>query len=95
MALSYFIESGYQRNQKTGAVFVDLSAAYDTVWRHGLHLKLSEVVPCIKMISLIDNLLANRFFFQVYFNDKNSRWRRLNNGLPQAVFYPRSCSVCT
>jgi len=30
--LSTFIENGFQLKQKTGAVFLDLTAAYDTVW---------------------------------------------------------------
>ena len=82
MALTCFIESGFQKKMKTGAVFFDLSAAYDTVWRHGLLLKLIETVPCIKICNLIDDMLSNRFF-QVHLNGQTSRWRRLNNGLPQ------------
>ena len=31
-ALTTFIENGYQQNLKTGAVFLDLTAAYDTIW---------------------------------------------------------------
>jgi len=30
-ALTTFIENGFQQNLKTGAVFLDLTAAYDTV----------------------------------------------------------------
>ena len=30
------IEAGFERNDKCGAVFIDLSAAYDTVWHSGL-----------------------------------------------------------
>jgi hypothetical protein len=36
------------------------------------------VVPCAKS----NNMLSNRFF-QVFLGDKSSRWRKLNNGLPQ------------
>ena len=31
-ALTTHIENGFQRQLKTGAVFLDLTAAYDTVW---------------------------------------------------------------
>ena len=31
-ALTTFIENGFQQNLKTGAVLLDLTAAYDTVW---------------------------------------------------------------
>ena len=80
MRRCFFFE--VELNLKTTVVFVDLSAAYDTVWRHGLLLKLSEAIPCIKMVSLIDNMLSNRFF-QVYINGISSRWQRLMNGHPQ------------
>jgi hypothetical protein len=33
MALTTHIEAGFKHQLKTGAVFVDLTAAYDTVWR--------------------------------------------------------------
>jgi hypothetical protein len=65
---------------KTGVVFIDLTAAYDTVCRDGLVLKFMLVVPCAKLTKLLNNMLSNRFF-QVFLSDKSSRWRRLNNGL--------------
>jgi Reverse transcriptase (RNA-dependent DNA polymerase) len=82
MALTTHIEAGFQRKLKTGVVFVDLSAAYDTVWRDGLMLKIMRTVPCAKIADLLISLLSNRFF-QVFFGDQSSRWHRLNNGLPQ------------
>jgi len=35
-ALTTFIENGFQQNLKTGAVLLDLTAAYDTVWHTGI-----------------------------------------------------------
>jgi hypothetical protein len=67
---------------KTGVVFIDLTAANDTVWRDGLILKFMRLVSCAKLSNLLNNMLSNRFF-QVFFGDKSSRWRRLNYGLPQ------------
>ena len=32
-ALTTYIENGFQENLKTGAVFLDLTAAYDTIQR--------------------------------------------------------------
>jgi hypothetical protein len=34
--ITSYIESGFQKRLKTGVVFVDLTAAYDTVWKDGL-----------------------------------------------------------
>jgi hypothetical protein len=63
-------------------VFVDLKAAYDTVWRESLLLKFEETVGCSKLFAILNNniMLSNRFF-RVFFGDQCSRWRRLNNGL--------------
>jgi len=45
LALSTFIENGFQQKLKTGAVFVDLTAAFDTVWQAGLLVKLARSLP--------------------------------------------------
>jgi hypothetical protein len=82
LALTTYIENGFQRQLKTFAAFVDLSAAYDTVWREGLILKLARIIPDQKLCNLMNNMLSNRYF-QVYLNDDISKWKRLNNGLPQ------------
>jgi hypothetical protein len=39
MALTSHIEAGFERKLKTGTIFIDLIAAYDTVWRDRLMLK--------------------------------------------------------
>jgi len=44
-ALTTFIKNGFQQNLKTGAVFLDLTAAYDTVWHTALLYKLSKSMP--------------------------------------------------
>jgi len=41
-ALTTFIENGFQQNLKTGTAFLDLTAAYDTVWHTGLLYELSK-----------------------------------------------------
>jgi len=44
-ALTTFIENRFQQNLKTGAVFLELTAAYDTVWQNGLLYRLSKSMP--------------------------------------------------
>ena len=46
LALTTYIESGYEQKLKTGAIVIDLSAAYDTVWRDGLLLKVAKIIKC-------------------------------------------------
>jgi hypothetical protein len=82
MARTSPIEAGFERKPKTGTIFIDLTAAYDTVWRDGLMLKFMRVVSRSKISRLLNNMLSSRYF-QVFFGAKSSRWRSLNNGLPQ------------
>jgi hypothetical protein len=82
MALTTHIKAGFQHQLKTGAVFFNLTAAYDTVWREGLMIKFLEAVPWLKLFNLLKNMLSNHYF-QVFLRDQSSKWRRLNNGLPQ------------
>jgi len=44
-SVTTFIENGFQQKLTTGAIFLDLTAAYDTVWHTGLLYKLSESMP--------------------------------------------------
>ena len=43
--LTQHIEDSFEHNEKAGVVFLDLTAAYDTVWHRGLHLKLLRIIP--------------------------------------------------
>ena len=79
--LTTFIENGYQRNLKTGAVFLNLSAAYDTVWHTGLLVKLSRSQP-IWVVDAVETLLRGRQF-RVHMGSHESSWRHQINGLPQ------------
>jgi hypothetical protein len=82
LALTTHIETGFQNRQKTSVAFIDLTAAYDTVWRKGLIYKLLKVIRCKKVTSLINNMLSYRLF-RVYLDDQISRRRKLSNGLAQ------------
>lgn len=82
LSLTNFIESGYERELKTGVVYIDLTAAYDIVWKKGLMYKLVKAVPCLRLCDVICNILGDRLF-QVLLNDQCSITRKLNNGLPQ------------
>lgn len=82
LALTNYVETAFQKQRKTAAVFIDLSAAYDTVWRQGVIFKLMQVIPCRKTADVINAMLSNRCF-QVIMGDKTSTQMKLNNGLPQ------------
>ena len=79
----------------TGVVFVDFSAAYDTVNHRCLLHKILELTKDIHLTELIESMLENRLFF-VELGGKKSRWKRLKNGLPQgSVLAPLLFNIYT
>ena len=81
LALTTFIENGFQRKMKTGAVLLDLTAAYDTVWHTGLLLKLAKALP-FWVADVVGFMLRDRRI-RVHIGEDTSRWRLQSNGLPQ------------
>ena len=80
-ALTTYIENGYQQQLKTGAVFLDLTAAYDTVWHTGLLAKMSRNMP--HWFCRLAELLLRGRRFRVHLGSDVSAWRNQVNGLPQ------------
>lgn len=66
----------------TGAAFIDLSNAYNTVNHRLVFKKIYEPTEDAKFRKIIGLLLRNRRFF-VSLQNKKSSWRRQKNGLPQ------------
>ncbi|KAJ8339383.1 hypothetical protein SKAU_G00361690 [Synaphobranchus kaupii] len=81
LALTTYIENGFESKLKTGTVFLDLTAAYDTVWHKGLLLKITKALPAWATAT-IKTLLTNRRF-RVHLGQNKSAWRTQTNGLPQ------------
>ena len=80
--LTQHIEAGFKKRLVMGPVFVDLSAAYDTVNHHILMTKIYQMNNDKAMTTLLGTLLKNRMFY-VTLNQKKSRWQQQRNGLPQ------------
>jgi len=90
---SHHIEAEFQKKLKTSAVFIDLSAAYDTVWKEGMIYNLLRIIPCKLTARLIDSMLNDRVF-QVVMGSDISSSRKLKNSLPQGtVLAPLLCSL--
>ena len=66
----------------TGAVFVDLTAAYDTVNHRQLLTKILELTEDPQLTEFLSIMLTNHHFF-VEFQGKQSRLHLPRNGLPQ------------
>jgi hypothetical protein len=82
LSITTHIEHGFEKRLKSGAVFLDLSSAYDTVWHSGLLLKLAGILRCRATVNLLGSLLLNRTL-RVAHGGKESSVRILRNGLPQ------------
>ena len=83
--LTQNIKDSFEAKKKAGAVFIDLTAAYDTVWHRGLTCKLLRLLPDKHMIRMIMELVRNRSFTLTTGDSKQSRLRRLKNGVPQGL----------
>jgi len=78
--LTQDIKDSFSAEKKAEDVFVDLTAAYDIVWRRGLTCKLLRLLPDRHMIV---EMIYNRNFTLTTRNGKRSRLRRLSNGVLQ------------
>ena len=77
------IENFFEAKKKAGAVFIDLTAAYDTVWHRGFTCKLLRLLLDKHMFRMIMELVRNRSFTLTTDDSKQNRLRRFENGVPQ------------
>jgi hypothetical protein len=89
------IEDGYEEKQVTGVVFVDLSAAYDTINHRLLISKFYDMTKDYRLTMFLRSMLENRRYC-VQLQNRTSRWRTQRNGLPQgSVLAPMLFNVYT
>ena len=93
--LTQNIEDSFEAKKKAGAVFVDLTASYDTVWHRGLTCKLLRLAPDKHMVRMIMELVRNRGFTLTTGGSKQSRLRRLRNCFPLGSVLAPSFSTST
>ena len=83
--LTQDIEDSFSAKKKAGAVFVDLTASYDTVWHRGLICKLLRLLPDRHMVQ------------QSQLNHHHRKWPKEQVTTPQerrsTGIYPGSSSL--
>ena len=79
------IDNSFLAEEKAAAVFVDFTAACDTVWHRGLTCMVMHLLPDKRKISMIMKLVCNRSFTPTTGCESQSSLRRLENGLSQGL----------
>ena len=77
------IEDGYQRQQHTATVWVDMEKAFDKVWKKGLVLQLMQAGVSHNMLKWIQKYLSQRTG-RVSLQGKESRQADFKDGVPQS-----------
>ena len=72
------MEDSFSAENKAGALFVDITAAYNTVWHN-----LLQSLPDGHMVHMIMEMVSNSSFTLATGNRKRNRLRRLKNRVPQ------------
>ncbi|GFW68095.1 RNA-directed DNA polymerase from mobile element jockey [Trichonephila clavipes] len=74
LRVTELIHHGFQNNQATGMLFVDIAKAFDKIWQVGLLSKMMRLGFSDQLIKIIHSYLNSREFrgpklFNLYIND--------------------------
>ena len=80
---------GFLEAKKTGAILVNMTAAYDTVWHRGFTGKQQRILPDEHMPRMMMEFVRNRIFILISGDNKQSRLHRLTGiGFDYPSFQP-------
>ena len=84
--MSQDIKDCFENKKKAGAMFIELTAAYDTVWHGGLACKFLRLLPDRHMVKMIMELVYNCSFTLTNDRGRKSRLRRLKKWRPSGFY---------
>ena len=82
LSIVHEIQSSFDSSLEVGAVFLDISKAFDKVWHPGLLFKLKSYGIEGKLLNLLENYLHNRKQ-RVVLDGQCSSWKNILSGVPQ------------
>ncbi|GFW41373.1 RNA-directed DNA polymerase from mobile element jockey [Trichonephila clavipes] len=82
LRVTELIHSGFEKNDATGILFLDIDKAFDKIWHDGLLIKLIRLDFPAPLIKSIHSFLSNRSF-RVSVDRILSSPRPIRSGLPQ------------
>ncbi|KAL4084539.1 hypothetical protein QTP88_027487 [Uroleucon formosanum] len=82
LRLTEHISNSFEKHCHAGAVFIDISKAFDKVWHQGLLYKLKIINTPNYIFNIISEFLSNRQF-SVKINDNFSDFAPITAGVPQ------------
>jgi len=82
LRLVEYVTEGYNLGHHTGAVFLDATAAFDTVWTRGLLYKMARTGFPRGLVAILQSYLTSRHFY-VTVDGHPSPHREVANGTPQ------------
>jgi ribonuclease HI len=88
-----YICDAFRRNQYTALLALDLSKAYDTCWRRGIVDWLVRNGVNGRMVTFINNFMADRKL-QVLVGDQKSETQQLENGVVQGAVISVTLFLC-
>ena len=95
VCLAQNIEQAFDDTNVCGAIFLDLTAAYDTVWHLSLHLKLLKVLACQRMVSVVMKLPYSRSFVLYTSDGQTSPPSEPKTESYKDLFSPLVCTTST
>ena len=82
LSITHEIYQSFDEHFDVRSIFLDISKAFDKVWRDGLTFKLKQNGISGNLLNLLSNFLRNRKQ-RVVLNGQTSSWADVNAGVPQ------------